>query len=275
MNCDERRFLRKLCYDDTTGCVVFMGARDRKGYGSFHLGRRQIRAHRFSYERFCGPIQATFEIDHLCGNPSCVHLEHLESVPKRVNILRSRAPSARNARKTHCDYGHLLDGANTYLGPDGSRQCKRCRNRRAKEAYRAAREAAGYSVGLPSADRTHCPVGHRLTVTRRGRRECMLCNRTRTCAHRIVVDLRAALGSTRSDARPARHLVHAMLVAPECPARADLITLCRTFLDRAPTASEVLSVRARVIRGRNTEAAQRSRRDRDASVLSHTQKSQR
>ena len=56
----------------------------------------------------------------------CVHPDHLEPVTNRENILRGKAVSARNARKTHCIHGHPFDEANTYIYPNGHRRCRRC-----------------------------------------------------------------------------------------------------------------------------------------------------
>jgi len=47
--------------------------------------------YRFVYEFMHGPIPKGIEIDHLCGKRDCLNPEHLEAVPKGVNIARSWA----------------------------------------------------------------------------------------------------------------------------------------------------------------------------------------
>jgi len=111
------------------------------GYGvikSEPPARRMLRAHRVAWELLRGPIPAGMHLDHLCRNPSCVNPAHLQVVSQRVNNLRGISPPAINARKTHCPAGHPYDAANTYISPEGWRQCMTCR-REHQRALRAAR----------------------------------------------------------------------------------------------------------------------------------------
>lgn len=76
------------------GCWYWTGARSRgkgnkKWYGSFRLGGRVIRAHRFASEVLGGnPCPPGCHRDHTCGFSMCVNPEHLEVVPKEVNQAR-------------------------------------------------------------------------------------------------------------------------------------------------------------------------------------------
>lgn len=98
-------------------------------YGTFHLSNptHAIRAHRWAYEQFIGPVPDGLVIDHLCRNPSCVNPAHLEAVTQKVNLLRGNTLQAQNTAKTHCIHGHLLDGNNLYKRPNGKRVCRICR----------------------------------------------------------------------------------------------------------------------------------------------------
>lgn len=107
-------------------------------YPSFHDGTKTISAHRFSHIEFIGPIPEGLEVDHLCKVTKCVRPEHLEAVTPRVNTLRSTAPSAKNAVKTHCPSGHEYTTENTYITPTDSRQCRECR--RAHDRKRGSRK---------------------------------------------------------------------------------------------------------------------------------------
>lgn len=126
---DEARFWRKVNKDDPSGCWLWTGAKYR-GYGYFRVERKGIRAHRYSYELVKGNIPSGLILDHLCRNKACVNPQHLEPVTIGENVLRGTAPSAVNAKKSHCVRGHRFSEANTYINR-GRRYCKTCR--RSKE----------------------------------------------------------------------------------------------------------------------------------------------
>jgi hypothetical protein len=133
----ESRFWRKV---DKNGpipqrrpelgpCWIWLAGRQSKGYGQFKFQGKTVLAHRFSYQIAKGEIPEGMQPDHLCKNTSCIRPAHLEAVPALVNLMRSDALGAQNARKTHCKNGHELAGANLYINPRGERQCRVCRSR--------------------------------------------------------------------------------------------------------------------------------------------------
>jgi hypothetical protein len=86
---------RLLCLsvlDPFTDCWVWIGSRDRKGYGrtSVKLNghARGLWAHRVSFEFFVGAIPYGWQLDHVCRNPSCINPDHLEPVPLKTNRER-------------------------------------------------------------------------------------------------------------------------------------------------------------------------------------------
>ncbi len=119
------------------GCWQWLSAlRGRLKYGTFWHERKSVTAHRFSFERLCGPVPPGLQLDHLCRNPQCVNPAHLEVVPNRVNVLRGVGPTAHNARKTHCLRGHPFTTGNTYHPPGSAhRYCRECDDGR-KQRYR-------------------------------------------------------------------------------------------------------------------------------------------
>ena len=150
------RFLEKVVHDAQAGCWVWSGGRIHEGYGVFWLGGKTLRAHRWAYETFVGPIPEGLVLDHLCRRPECVNPEHLEPVTQSVNINRG---VLWEKEKTHCSRGHAYDEVNTYIDPDGHRHCRACRRERKRKNYREHH----WQGNAHPRDRTHCPHGHEYT----------------------------------------------------------------------------------------------------------------
>jgi hypothetical protein len=114
------------------GCWDWVGATAlRRGYGMVRTRTgHQQQAHRFSYERFVGPIPEGLTIDHLCRNRACGNPAHMEPVTGKENTLRGIGPTACNARKAYCKRGHLLSGDNVYQHGRSGRMCRTCQRHR-------------------------------------------------------------------------------------------------------------------------------------------------
>lgn len=131
-----QQFWSKIDKENESGCWIWTGARSH-GYGDFSVGRRVIRAHRFSYEMLVGPIPEGLEIDHLCKRRECVNPDHLEPVTSRENNLRRDYAGT----ETHCPHGHLLAGYNLMFNKrTGARICRTC-HVEANRRYRARKRA--------------------------------------------------------------------------------------------------------------------------------------
>lgn len=138
-------------------CWTWTGALSGTGYGEFRDDDgRLVGAHRWIAERVAGRDLGPDEhVDHLCHEPDtcsltvddphrrCCNPAHLTVTSPQRNNARSSSPSARNARKDVCDWGHLFDEANTYVHPKrGTRDCRACRKRRRQEHRARQQEAA-------------------------------------------------------------------------------------------------------------------------------------
>jgi hypothetical protein len=145
-----RNFARKITVDQGTGCWIFTGALNSKGYGCIAVdGDGTIRlAHRAAYELLIDRIPAGMVIDHaVCAVKRCCNPAHLEVVTVRENNRRAVAAglaypalAARNAAKTHCAHGHEFSDENTRLDRQGWRVCVACR--RAADRRRKSRVVA-------------------------------------------------------------------------------------------------------------------------------------
>lgn len=80
-----------------TPCWLYMGWKDRNGYGRFSIPREgdttgkkrtHIYVHRLVWEMSHGVIPDGMDIDHLCYNRNCIRPSHLELVTHDENIRR-------------------------------------------------------------------------------------------------------------------------------------------------------------------------------------------
>jgi HNH endonuclease len=89
------------------GCWYWTGARSRGGgnrkwYGSFSVGGKVVRAHRFSSEVLAGDeCPPGHHRDHICCFSMCVNPAHLEVVTRQENQRRKLARKLRDEQCTN------------------------------------------------------------------------------------------------------------------------------------------------------------------------------
>lgn len=74
-----KRFWAKVEVAGANDCWHWKASTAGKGYGQIKVPgtRRQMYAHRLSYEIHCGPVPDGMLVMHSCDNPPCVNPNHL------------------------------------------------------------------------------------------------------------------------------------------------------------------------------------------------------
>lgn len=121
--------------NDVSKCWIWVGAKQKTGHGKFYWRGRHTSAYRALYIAFVNPNIQGLDVDHLCKNPECMNLGHLEAVTSRINTLRGSSPPAMNILKTECLRGHEYTPENTFINKRGERSCRECRRTKWRQYY--------------------------------------------------------------------------------------------------------------------------------------------
>lgn len=157
---------------DLGPCLLWLKVRKTDGYGRASVDGKDVSAHRAVYELQVGPIPEGLHLDHLCRRPACVRSSHLEPVTQAEN---NRRQALARVAPDACRKGHPLSGG----------RCLTCRRASGLAYYHRTKSP---DLGLPVAERTHCPKGHPFDevntyLARRAdggvRRACRECGRIR------------------------------------------------------------------------------------------------
>ena len=94
------------------GCIVWTKSKFSNGYGQISYEGRVCYVHRVAWEIAHGPPPDGIVINHICGNPTCFNLDHLELLGYSENAAYlTRAPRAKSGYR------------NVHLRPSGRYRC--------------------------------------------------------------------------------------------------------------------------------------------------------
>lgn len=131
-------FRKKYTEDPASGCWIWHAATSSTGYAAFNGGDGPVLGHRWIYERAVGAIPEGMQIHHVCETRTCVNPEHLKLMDPSAH---ASLHAAETREKTHCTHGHRYTSENTYVTPDGWRQCRVCKREAFRRYYRRQLEA--------------------------------------------------------------------------------------------------------------------------------------
>lgn len=148
---------------------------------------RPYGVHRLVLMAFVGPCPEGKEACHRNGDGSDNRLENLYWGTHAENCADMVIHGThRSARKTQCKRGHEFTDENTYIRPNGGRNCLACKRLQESEAYydgrrpQKERELRGQS----NTRKTHCPKNHPLSGDNlyeyKGTRSCKICRRDKS-----------------------------------------------------------------------------------------------
>jgi hypothetical protein len=80
---DLDRFMAKV--DRSSECWLWTAALFSNGYGAFRVGPKQVRAHRWAYAHFVGPIPEGAVVMHRCDVRRCANPDHLTTGSQAEN----------------------------------------------------------------------------------------------------------------------------------------------------------------------------------------------
>jgi hypothetical protein len=95
---------------------------------------------------FLGPKPPGLEVCHDDGDASNTAADNLRYDTRTANERDKQLHGTHhNSVKTHCPKKHEYTPANTYINPNGSRECRICKRKRSRRRHRTTSPAATHT----------------------------------------------------------------------------------------------------------------------------------
>lgn len=94
-----QRFEKKYIPEPNSGCWLWTGSVDLRGYGKIGIDYKTVTATHAAHELFIGPVAEGSHVLHTCDTPACVNPQHLyvgthwDNMADKVRRGRSRKGS--------------------------------------------------------------------------------------------------------------------------------------------------------------------------------------
>ena len=94
------RIRKKIAWEPESGCWIWQGYADRKGYGRTQFQRKKAKAHRFVYEMLVAEIPLGHQLSHShdCIAKRCVNPQHLEPLTQVRHTAKDIEIHRKNGR---------------------------------------------------------------------------------------------------------------------------------------------------------------------------------
>jgi hypothetical protein len=133
-------FLKTRVTVTSVGCWLWLGARNRQGYGCAKFGGKHYLVHRVFFFMETGAAPGDLCVCHHCDNPSCVNPDHLflgtvadnnnDKMSKRRNGVPP-SPRLIDGKCPRCGHERTDD----YVDRRGVRRCRSCVRIRCAATY--------------------------------------------------------------------------------------------------------------------------------------------
>lgn len=112
------------------GCLEWTGGTNDAGYGQISVNNKTVTTHRLAWTLAKGTIPPGLDVLHRCDNPPCCDADKCLFLGTQADNAADMVAKGRRydnmTPKTHCPQNHRYDETNTYVNPQGSRECRIC-----------------------------------------------------------------------------------------------------------------------------------------------------